>query len=1406
MEKRWLVVVSIVCVAATVGVAEAGNLRVMKTGVSDGRINGPSGISCGVLGTTASTSCNASGLTGMVTLTPEEGTNSDFVGWGGDCTTQATPATPLPSCTVDLTGATVLRSVRAHFKPTPDIRTISDFSPAGIETFLDANPDVNTSAEFIAALPEEFRRNWVLMVRSESLQTGTAKYPRILLASADATRVFTIALVTHSSYPGAHPNAIEYMQFVGGTDNNFHFHEIVLDDIPELLSPGTPTVIRHAARTRVPTAVAVDDKRCFNCHSTRNVLHRGGTTIESNTPGTTGIPRGTVKDKARPNWDTYDSWGGMLPFNRDRIYRNSLEAAAFRKMFNLWTWQNEPAVRAVIEQLVMQPDGVPANHAITRLEGSGAMDGHIRFGFDPSPTVIAPEPQPTGGTTSIDYNFDRHDGSGGTDVRREASDVFLTLHHACQPTSDEGRGVELFDRLSNGRPGSDDTSRPGCPAPTGPAAGAPNPLRIASELSDLEISPTQIIRGHPVATGNVPIDVRPITLAVLRNCYPITGGTNVDNNQSLDTLPGEIREFLDLRNGLDFNEVYDDTRRRAQSLPRRKADVERTTLDRDADLYVYDPAPFTAPPIGDTSDRVDGMIREYGAGTLGILGGTGGGTDQTVGRVRQEVFRRVPPPGHPDETVMRGQYIDREDDSTLEDSDGDGTLERVTPDNTADIARLRYFLEPLGVSVDKWSMGVRGRSRTYTFADVWYVSYPQTLRRELARNLGITDDLDCTVVRRRTEEEFARLLGPDAASRLRAAELTPTYTDLQRIFNKACIECHGGLGYPPYHTYGDDFDLTEDDNPATGQRRLWRSLNAVRARTAMPVCDASVPTCPLGTGQTVTNSRIYRRITDGGNLAHPFRPIGNFNLANPDMATTTAPIQPIDPADERCPGGLMPCEGPPLSKADIETVRRWIVGDRPNTEGDPHIRTVDGIHYDFQSAGEFVLLRSEGLELQARQTPVTTAGPVGPDGYTGLTSCVSINTAVAIRVGLNRITYQPQVVAAPGVEGDKPRVQRRLRLRVDGKDVDLGADGFVLSSGGRIMRTSVAEGIEIHVPGGEGIVITPWFWDYYQVWYMNIEVRHARATEGVMGAINGGSWLPALSNGDRLGAKPADLGLVYRDLHETFAKSWRVDATTSLFDYEPGQTPDTFFVEKWPGSGAQQCVAPPLPGGPIDRPAPPPVARAEAEQLCAGLVDAERRENCIADVMAMGEPSVAKAYAATEALERRTMPGPAELLFPADNARVAGSKPIEFRWRTRPGAEVIDVVYRHCLWNSNESFDFERCVKLPGGGAASAGTLIDRLKHRFGSLLWLILLVLLILVLLLIVRFRLKGVLAALALAAVVLGVLLLLARARATPAGPKTSHVASVTPGKEYSWVVIAETRDGIFVETETYRLEVTP
>jgi hypothetical protein len=113
-------------------------------------------------------------------------------------------------------------------------------------------------------------------------------------------------------------------------------------------------------------------------------------------------------------------------------------------------------------------------------------------------------------------------------------------------------------------------------------------------------------------------------------------------------------------------------------------------------------------------------------------------------------------------------------------------------------------------------------------------------------------------------------------------------------------------------------------------------------------------------------------------------------------------------------------------------------------EGDPHITTADGTHYDFQGAGEFVSLRDSSDEIQTRQAPISTTF-IGTDGYDGLTTCVSLNTAVAARVGEHRVTYEPNLSGVPDPSG--------LQLRIDGVLTAVGPQGRDLGNGGRVMKT-----------------------------------------------------------------------------------------------------------------------------------------------------------------------------------------------------------------------------------------------------------------------------------------------------------------------------------------------------------------
>jgi hypothetical protein len=1251
-------------------------LKVLLMGLGSGTVTGPGGINC-------PPTCEAGfASTDTVTLTAIAAAGSTFAGWDvdADADSGTTPDCSGMSTTCGPLTMNVARSVRPVFDLSPAIPTQTSFTPEGIRTYLTANPTVNTAARFLKGLPADFKQNWLLMSRSESLQTGTAEFPRILLPNANAQLVFSLGLAEHSSYPGTHPNAIEYMQW-DPAQKNFRFHEVVVDAIPAM-DPDGDGVGVIPARTR---GVSIDDDKCGKCHSTRNVpnLDRSVTpAVPGSTLGTDGIPPGTVKVKNKPNWDTYDSWGGLMPFNRDRIYQGSAEAAAFRKLFNPWTWSGNPAVRSIMEQLKLQPAGVPAAHVITRMRG-GANDGAIKFVFDTSPPVLT-EPAPVGSAPSIttNYNFDRLPGSGAaTTVVRGGN--FVTLHHSGTPTSDEGRGVQLFDLL-------------------GGADGDVNPQRIADELIN-----------HRFATGSVAVDVRPIAMAITKGgCVARNSGSNAVTSL-VGTALGDL-SFFDSRNGLRINEIFNDTERRADPafpesrsrlLPRRKADMQKLNLDRTGDIYLV--------------AGTNGLIQQYGAATSQ-------GADTSLARVRQEVFRRPIDAGGGDSTVMSGIYVDRE-----------------LYTNTEKLALYRYFLEPLGVSVDKWSMSVRGRSRAYNFADV-FGTYLNTFEGDLRNSLtsspvgGITDPDNCDQLIAAFNSSLASL--PPATG----AGAIPKYTDVQRIFNKSCIECHGGLDYPPYQNYGSVLDLSENETPPAGQDRLDRSYTLVSS--------TYITTDP-------NTSYLYQRI----------------------VGTT-----------ENCPYGLMPCGGPPLSKADIETIRRWIVGGAPNTRGDPHIVTIDNVAYDFQSAGEFVLLRGQNLEIQARQTAVGTNGPLPPNNHTGLRSCVSINTAAAVRMNGHRITYQPNLNGEPDPQG--------LQLRIDGKQATLSREGIALDSGGRIIQTSAPGGIQIEAPGGTVVVITPNWWNHYQVWYLDIDVRHARATEGVMGAIPPGGWLPTLPDGTSLGPRPRDLHQRYVDLYEKFENAWRVTDQTSIFDYASGTSTSTFTVENWPAENPQNCPAPPPhPSGPVAKEPLQALALEVAKQHCDGVAGEPAKTNCILDVMATGEPGFAKGYLMAEQVERNARPEPPVLGFP-EGFKVDLAAPVDFTWNQASDLNGDPLTYRHCTWEVNERFNFNKCVLVAGS--------TQTVSWWRGGLFYAVLVLLLgclLLAILLWLGLKKKPILLYLLVIAVLAGVVLAFYLGRSkTGSAALARSVSGLQSGKAYYWKVIAEDGKGGTVESEMRRFEI--
>jgi subtilisin family serine protease len=253
-------------------------------------------------------------------------------------------------------------------------------------------------------------------------------------------------------------------------------------------------------------------------------------------------------------------------------------------------------------------------------------------------------------------------------------------------------------------------------------------------------------------------------------------------------------------------------------------------------------------------------------------------------------------------------------------------------------------------------------------------------------------------------------------------------------------------------------------------------------------------------------------------------------------------------------------------------------GSRNNgiNDGDPHITTINGIHYDFQDAGEFVALRdANGMEIQTRQTPVANV------------PWVSVNTAIAARVGKHRVTWQP------GPNG--------LELRLDGALTPIGENGLDLGNGGRIMKSAAGDTLEVDFPDGTALLVTSHWWAGQSQSYLTVQVFNTPATEGIMGMVEQDSWL-----------------------QPEFAETWRVTNEISLFDYAPSLSTKTFTRKNFPKENI------------------PPVnseVLALARRVCEANIDLAGDDHnmladCAFDMAVTGDPIFAKSLRIDQRIQR----------------------------------------------------------------------------------------------------------------------------------------------------------------------------
>jgi len=428
-----------------------------------------------------------------------------------------------------------------------------------------------------------------------------------------------------------------------------------------------------------------------------------------------------------------------------------------------------------------------------------------------------------------------------------------------------------------------------------------------------------------------------------------------------------------------------------------------------------------------------------------------------------------------------------------------------------------------------------------------------------------------------------------------------------------CTDCHAGEN---------PFIIHPKSNFATsGAAILWESLAAALPSMAVnryvPIVAASWPQNQLS---QAASSPLPAQCSG----CHIKGSAGRFpHLSNQiPMYCNTVLTQAISGVK-----ATMPPSSPGSAATDANTFKNDWCNNPPNSNaadaGDPHITTTNGIHYDFQAAGEFTALKNAdtSFELQTRQSPVLTSFTPGANPHTGLASCVSLNTAVALRVGKHRITYQPTNGTVASAE--------RLQLRVDGVSVN-PAKGVNLGGGNIINKTTAGGEMDLRLAGGTRVVVTPLFWSSQGYWYLDVQVFNTPAREGVMGPILATDWLPRAPDGTSFGPKPASLLDRHVVLNKKFANAWRVNASTSLFEYAAGTSTADFTDTNWPTESGKPCTSTSIRGiiPTVKQPRPD-----LAEKMCSGIKDKAIHANCIFDVTVMGDAVAAKGHRRADVLK-----------------------------------------------------------------------------------------------------------------------------------------------------------------------------
>lgn len=249
--------------------------------------------------------------------------------------------------------------------------------------------------------------------------------------------------------------------------------------------------------------------------------------------------------------------------------------------------------------------------------------------------------------------------------------------------------------------------------------------------------------------------------------------------------------------------------------------------------------------------------------------------------------------------------------------------------------------------------------------------------------------------------------------------------------------------------------------------------------------------------------------------------------------------------------------------------------------GDTHLATLDGLAYDFQASGDFLLLHADGdFSVQARQI---SGAPTWPNATT--------NSAVATRMGKTRVAIcvNPTRFIVDG-KSIEPTEGKRDSLPGDVTVLRNGSVYLIRDAGGDSVRATLnTNGANSWIDVAIGLGHTP-----------------QASVSGVLVNAPGNPTAIQTRTGTLM-AEPVS----FDDLYHTYADSWRVAPAESMLSVcgeakiEPGLPQKPFFAKDL---------------------APAVHERAQAVCKAAGIKVKSLLDDCTLDVAVIDSEKAAKAF------------------------------------------------------------------------------------------------------------------------------------------------------------------------------------